>query len=61
MNVSHQWDIGTNATFTVTRNRNTTASIVQAKYSSIRSIVPPKDRMKTTPMMRTVAIHACVP
>ena len=35
----------------VSRNRNTTASIVQAKYSSMRSMVPPNERMKTTARM----------
>ena len=47
-NVFHQWAAGTKATLTAIRNRKTTPSIVQAKYSSIRSMVPPKDRMSTT-------------
>ena len=40
-----QCAIGTNAMLMASRNRNTTASIVQAKYSSMRSMVPPKDRI----------------
>ena len=40
------------------RNRNTTASIVQAKYSSMRSMVPPNDRIRTTNPMRPVATQA---
>ena len=53
VNVCHQCGDGTNATFTTTRKRNTTPSIVQAKYSSIRSIVPPNERMSTTATMST--------
>jgi hypothetical protein len=58
--VCAQWEKGTNATFTAIRNRNTTASIVQANRSSIRSIVPPNDRISTTARMSTVATQACV-
>ena len=42
-----------------TRNRNTAPSIVHAKYSSMRSTVPPKDRMHTTARINPTAIHAC--
>ena len=58
--VCHQWASGTNAMLMASRNRNTTASIVQAKYSSMRSMVPPNDRMKTTARMSAVVIQACV-
>jgi hypothetical protein len=57
-NVCHECASGTNARFTTTRKENTTASIVHAKYSSIRSIVPPNERMPTTAMMSAVAIQA---
>ena len=60
-NVFHQWAAGTKATLTAIRNRNTTPSIVQAKYSSIRSMVPPKDRMSTTTRIRPMVIQPCAP
>ncbi len=60
-NVRPQWLNGTKAMFTAIRNRNTTASIVQAKYSSMRSMVPPNDRIRTTPTISPEAIHACAP
>ena len=59
--VSAQCESGTNATFTTSRNRKTTPSMIHANVSSIRSIVPPKDRISTTPKIRPVAIQACVP
>ena len=60
-NVWSQWEKGTKATLTAMRKRNTTPSIVQAKYSSILSTVPPKERMKTQASMRTVATQAWTP
>ena len=58
--VSSQCEIGTNAMLMASRNRNTTQSIVQAKYSSMRSMVPPNERMSTTKRMSPVATQACV-
>ena len=48
VNVCHQCGSGTNAMLTASRNTKTNANIVHAKYSSIRSIVPPNDRIRTT-------------
>ena len=58
--VSAQCAAGTKATFTTSRNRNTTPSMIQAKYSSIRSMVPPKERISTTARISAVAIQAWV-
>ena len=55
-----QWESGTKATFTTIRNRNTTPSMVQAKYSSMRSMVPPKERISTQARIRKVATQAWV-
>ena len=59
--VRHQCAAGTKAMLITIRNRNTTPSIVQAKYSSMRSIVPPNDRIRTTNRIRPIVIQAVVP
>jgi hypothetical protein len=59
-NVCAQCAKGTKRTLTAIRKTKTTPSIVHAKYSSMRSIVPPNDSTRTTTSMSTVATSACV-
>jgi hypothetical protein len=56
-NVVHQCVSGTKAMFTKRRKLNTTNNIVHANFSSIRSIVPPNERIKITTTIKIVAVQ----